>query len=61
VYQDPEGKRFLEERSQTSHHTETINKNNISTETEEGYKKRIEGLNEEIKVLSDELQMVTIY
>ena len=56
VYKDPEGKRYLEEP--TSHHTTTIHKTTISSENEETYKKRIEGLNEEIKVLNDELEMV---
>ena len=57
VYKDPEGKRFLEEPS--SHHcTSTILRSTISSENEEGYKKRIESLNEEMKVLNDELAMV---
>ena len=56
VYKDPTGKRYLEEP--TSHHTSTIQKTTISTENEETYKKRLESLNEEIKVLNDELEMV---
>lgn len=59
VYEDPKGERYLEERS---HHTETCVKTTIlSTENEESYKKRIENLNEEIKILNDELEMVTSY
>ena len=59
VYKDPEGKRYLEDP--TSHHTSTIQKTvTISSETEESYKKRIENLNEEIKVLSDELEKVLL-
>ena len=57
VYKDPEGKRVLEEPS-SHHQTATILKTTISTENEEGYKKRIESLNEEMKVLNDELAMV---
>lgn len=59
VYKDPEGKRYLEEP--TSHHTSTILKTTISTENEETYRKRIETLNEEIKVLNDKLEMVAIH
>ena len=57
VHKDPEGKRFLEESS-SYHQTATILKTTISSENEEGYKNRIESLNEEIKVLNDELAMV---
>lgn len=56
VYKDPEGKRYLEEPS--SHHTSTIQKTTVSSENEETYKKRLESLNEEMKVLNDELEMV---
>jgi len=56
VYKDPEGKRYLEETT-----TSTIqNTMTISSETEENYKKRIENLNEEIKVLNDELEKVVV-
>ena len=57
VYKDPEGKRYLEETT-----TSTIQKTmTISSETEENYKKRIENLNEEIKVLNDELEKVIVF
>ena len=56
VYQDPEGTQCLEQCHGTS--MQVTNKS-ICSETEEAYKTRIEGLNEEIKVLNDELQMVT--
>ena len=55
VYRDPEGKRFLE---QNSHHSTTVNKITICNESEEDYKKRIENLNREVKVLNDELEKV---
>ena len=58
VYKDPEGKRYLEEPS--SHHNSTI-KTTVSNENEETYKKRLESLNEEMKVLNDELEMVSLY
>ena len=57
VYKDPEGKHVLEDPA-TSNRTSTILKFTISNENEETYKKRIESLNEEIKVLNDELDMV---
>ena len=57
VYKDPEGKRCLEEPSGL-HQTADILKTNISNEDEEVYKKRIASLNEEMKVLHDELAMV---
>ena len=57
VYKDPEGKHVLEDPA-TSNRTSTILKSSISNENEETYRKRIESLNEEIKVLSDELDMV---
>lgn len=56
VYRDPAGKRFLE----PSHHTSPIHKSSLIDKTEEGYKKRIESLNEEIKVLNDEVERVYI-
>ena len=59
VYKDPEGKRYLEEPM--SHHTSTVMKTTISYENEETYKKRIETLNEEVKVLNDELGMVYMH
>lgn len=59
VYKDPEGKRYLEEPS--SHRTSTIQKTTVSSENEETYKKRLESLNEEMKVLNDELEMVRMY
>ena len=57
VYKDPEGKRVLEDPT-TSNRTATILKSTISNENEETYRKRIESLNEEIKVLNDELDTV---
>ena len=57
VYKDPEGKRVLEDPT-TNNRTLTILKTTISNENEETYKKRIESLNEEMKVLNDELDMV---
>ena len=57
VYKDPEGKRVLEDPP-TSNRTSTILKTTISNENEETYRKRIESLNEEMKVLNDELDMV---
>ena len=51
VYQDPEGTRCLEQKSFS-------NKFSSTSENEENYKRRIEGLNEEIKVLNEKLQMV---
>ena len=57
VYKDPEGKRVLGDPT-TSNRTSTILKTSISNENEETYRKRIESLNEEIKVLNDELDMV---
>ena len=57
VYKDPEGKQCLEKPA-NQHHTSVILKTTISNENEEGYKKRIESLNEEMKVLNDELTMV---
>ena len=53
VYQDPEGTQCIEQ----NHPIQITNKSN-SIENEETYKKRIESLNKEIKVLSDELNMV---
>lgn len=53
VYQDPQGTKFQECTNST------INRS-ISTENEETYKRRIQGLNEEIKVLNHELEMVKI-
>ena len=56
VYKDPEGKQLLEQPP-SSHHNTTFHQT-ISVENEEDYKKRIEGLNEEIKVLNEELELV---
>lgn len=55
VYRDPDGKRFLE---QNNHRTSV--KLTTSNEIEEDYRKRIENLNGEIKVLNDELEKVHI-
>ena len=56
VYHDPEGKLSLEQRQPTN---SIFNKSIVScTENEEAFKKRIEDLNEEIKGLNDELNMV---
>ena len=60
VYRDPEGKRFLEENSVNRQASTINNKMTVSNETEEDYKKRIESLNEEVKVLNDELEKVRI-
>ena len=57
VYKDPKGERYLE---QNSHHATSVNKITVSNESEEDYKKRIENLNKEIKVLNDELERVRI-
>ena len=57
VYKDPEGKRSLE---QNNHYSSTVNKITVCNESEEDYKKRIENLNKEIKVLNDELEKVAI-
>ena len=53
VYRDPEGKKFLQRSS-----TIQITNKSITSENEETYKKRIESLNAEIKVLKNELEMV---
>ena len=55
VYRDPEGKKFLEQGN-----TIQITSKSINSENEETYKKRIERLNEEIRVLNNELEMVTV-
>ena len=57
VYKDPEGRRYLED-STTNRISTIIKTTTISSETEEGYRKSMEGLNEEIKVLNDELEKV---
>ena len=56
VYKDPKGERFLEQNNPYA-----TSVNNKITESEEDYKKRIESLNQEIKVLNDELEKVHIY
>ena len=53
VYQDPEGTGCLEQSA-----TVVVNKTAISSETDEVYKKNIEGLNRRIKTLRDELKKV---
>ena len=53
VYQDPEGTGCLEQST-----TVVVNKTAISSETDEAYKKNIEGLNRRIKTLRDELKKV---
>lgn len=53
VYRDPEGTKYLK----PSNPIQITNKS-ITSENEETYKRRIEGLNEEIKVLNDELEKV---
>ena len=55
VYQDPEGEKCLEQNS-----TVITNKAAISSETNEAYKKRIEGLNREIKALHNEIKKVLL-
>lgn len=55
VYRDPEGKKFLEQGNSIH-----ITNKSITSENEETYKRRIERLNEEIRVLNNELEMVTI-
>ena len=52
VCQDPEGKQCMENS------TVITNKAAISSETSEAYKKRIEGLNREIKALHNEIKKV---
>ena len=53
VYQDPEGKQCMEQNS-----TVITNKAAMSSETDTAYKKRIEGLNREIKALHNEIKKV---
>ena len=55
VYRDPEGKKFLEQGN-----TIQITNKSITSENEETYKKRIERLNEEFRVLNQELETVTV-
>ena len=55
VYRDPEGKKFLERGN-----TIQITNKSMNSENEETYKRRIEMLNEEIRVLNNELEMVTV-
>ena len=57
VYRDPEGKKFLEQGNNTTQ----ITYKSSTSENEETYKKRIERLNEEIRVLNYELETVTDY
>ena len=54
VYRDPKGERYLD---QNNPHATSVNKT-IANESEEDYKKRIENLNQEIKVLNDKLEKV---
>ena len=58
VYEDPEGKEVLEQTF-THHSSATFRRGNsgiFSNEIEEGYKKRIESLNEEMKGLNEEIK-----
>ena len=57
VYKDPKGDRYLD---QNNPHATSVNKITVTNESEEDYKKRIENLNQEIKVLNDELEKVCI-
>lgn len=56
VYQDPEGTKCLEQ----GHTTVVTNKSAMSNETDEAYKKNIEGLNRKIKALRGELEKVAM-
>ena len=56
VYQDPEGTGCLEK----SRSTVVVNKTAVSSDTDESYKKSIEGLNRRIKTLRDELKKVVV-
>lgn len=59
VYKDPEGKQVLDDP--THHQSSAIVKTTtMSSEGEEDYKKRLESLNAEMKVLNDELQKVCL-
>ena len=53
VYQDPEGTQCLEQR----YNTQATNRS-ICNENEETYRRKIKGLNEEIKVLNNKIEMV---
>ena len=53
VYQDPEGTQSLEQRNGN----QDTNKS-ICSQNEETYRRKLEGLNEEIKVLNDKIEMV---
>ena len=55
VYQDPEGTQCL-----TQTNTIQVTNKSIADENEEVYKRKIEGLNEKIKVINHELEMVGI-
>ena len=55
VYQDPKGTQCL-----TQTNTIQVTNKSITDENEEVYKRKIEGLNEKIKVINDELEMVSI-
>ena len=55
VYRDPKGERYLD---QNNPHVTSVNKITVTNESEEDYKKRIENLNQEIKVLNDKLEKV---
>ena len=57
VYQDPDGISCLEQ----SHATVVANKTAISIESEEAYKKSIEGLNRQIKDLRKEIRKVVTF
>ena len=54
VYQDPEGTQCLKQNN-----TIQVSNKSITDETEEVYKRKLEDLNEKIKVLNDEVEMVT--
>ena len=54
VYQDPEGTQCLEQGNGSQG---TINKS-ICSHMEETYRRKLEGLNEEVKVLNDKIEMV---
>ena len=53
VYQDPEGTQCLEQGNSNQD-----TKKSISSQNEETYRRKLEGLNKEIKVLNDKIEMV---
>ena len=55
VYQDPEGTQCL-----TQNNTIQVTNKSIADENDEIYKRKIEDLNEKIKVINDELEMVSV-